>query len=171
MKLAREFFTEAMMQERRRARRAKEASRGRLGPGRFHGFVSELAGVMRLAFDAGATGSLFGLEGALRHAIRSELCLNGWRWPDADATARDLMDAAFRAVSARRPTWNEGQPEWTVEAGTLIERTRCARCGSPLPEGHHKFCSSLCARAHQNYRYRINRTSEAAAVAMATRLI
>lgn len=171
MKLRHQDFTQALRQQRLSARRAKEARRGRLGPARFDAFVSELAGVMRLAFDAGTTGSLFGLEGALRHAIRSELCLYGWRWHDADAMARDLMDGAFWAVRARRPTWNEGQPEWTVEAGTLIERTRCARCGAPLPEGHHKFCSSLCARAHQNYRYRINRTSEAAAVAMATRLI
>ena len=95
----------------KRERRERDARRGRLGPGRFDALAKELVGVIRLAFEAGATATLFGLEGPLRHAIRSDLCLQGWRWTDANAMARDLMDDAFRRVNATRPTWNEGQLE------------------------------------------------------------
>ncbi|SIR22486.1 hypothetical protein SAMN05421641_13124 [Paracoccus thiocyanatus] len=135
----------------RKERRARDARRGRLGEGRYNILVRELARVIRMAFEAGDTGSLFGLEGPLRAGIRSDLCRQGWGWLTADLCARDLLDDAFRVVRAVRPTWNEGQPEWTIEAGTLIERTRCARrgCGKKLPEGHYKFCSRLCASSHQ----------------------
>ena len=96
-------------------------------------------------------------------------CVIGWRWKDADAMAREMMDEAFRAVRATRPTWNEGQPEWTIPANTLIERTRCVRCGKPLPEGHHKFCSDLCASAHGKRLAAIREADEARAVLMAIR--
>lgn len=59
--------------------------------------------------------------------------------------AREMLADAFRMAGAVRPSWNEGQLEWTIEAGTLIERTRCVRCHKPLPEGHHKFCGEICA--------------------------
>ena len=167
--MARPALLAAEAQARKRARNERDARRGRLGPGRFDALVRELAGVIRLAFEAGATGSLFGLEGPLRHAIRSDLCLQGWRWKDADAMAREMMDEAFRAVRATRPTWNEGQPEWTIPANTLIERTRCVRCGKPLPEGHHKFCSDLCASAHGKRLASIREADEARAVLMAIR--
>ena len=167
--MARHALLAAEAQARKRARNERDARRGRLGPGRFDALVRELAGVIRLAFEAGATGSLFGLEGPLRHAIRSDLCLQGWRWKDADAMAREMMDEAFRAVRATRPTWNEGQPEWTIPANTLIERTRCVRCGKPLPEGHHKFCSDLCASAHGKRLAAIREADEARAVLMAIR--
>lgn len=134
--------------KRKEQRRERDRLRGRLGPGRFDALVQELAGVIRLAFEAGATGSLWGLEGPLRHAIRSDLCLQGWKWKLADQMARDVLDEAFRRVNAQRPAWDEGQLEWTIKAGTLIERTRCARCGKPLPEGHRKFCDNLCAASH-----------------------
>ena len=167
--MARHALLAAEAQARKRARNERDARRGRLGPGRFDALVRELAGVIRLAFEAGATGSLFGLEGPLRHAIRSDLCLQGWRWKDADAMAREMMELAFRAVRATRPTWNEGQPEWTIPANTLIERTRCVRCGKPLPEGHHKFCSDLCASAHGKRLASIREADEARAVLMAIR--
>lgn len=129
-------------------RRERDARRGRLGPGRFDNLVRELAGVIRLAFEAGATASLFGLEGPLREGIRADLCRQGWRWQDADDMARELLDNAFRVVRAFRPSWEEGQPEWAIHAGTLIERTRCMRCHGPLPEGHYKFCSDICGASH-----------------------
>ena len=116
--------------------------------------------MIRLAFEAGATTSLFGLEGTLRQAIRSDLCLQGWRWIEADAMARELMDNAFRVARAVRPTWNEGQPEWVIEAGTLIERTRCAHCHKPLPEGHHKFCSNLCSNTYHSRLTRMREGNE-----------
>lgn len=134
--------------KRKQIRRARDAMRGRLGKGRFDALVKELAGVIRLAFEAGATGSLFGLEGPLRAGIRADLCRQGWSWQDADSMAREMLDEAFRAVRAIRPGWDEGQSEWAIHAGTLIERTRCVRCHAPLPEGHYKYCSRICGSSH-----------------------
>jgi len=131
-----------------KAMREAAARRKRFGTGRFAGLVEELAGVIRLAFEAGATASLWGLEGPLRHAIRSDLCLQGWEWQEADLVAKEILAEAFRKVNAVRPSWNEGQLEWAISAGTLIERTRCAHCHGPLPEAHHKFCGRSCAVSH-----------------------
>lgn len=154
----------------KRERRARDARRGRMGEGRYNALVKELARVIRLAFEAGATGSLWGLEGPLRAGIRSDLCLQGWTWNSADLMARDVLEDAFRAAGALvRPTWNEGQPEWTIEAGTLIERTRCANCHKPLPEGRPKFCSDLCASAMHLRIGRIKRANEAVALDLAVR--
>lgn len=164
-------FGDTAAQARKQARREKEVRRGRLGRGRFEALVLELAGVIRLAFEAGATGSLFGLEGPLRHGIRSDLCLAGWRWADADTMARELMDEAFRAVRAVRPSWNEGQREWTIEAGTLIERTRCANCHKSLPEGHWKFCSSSCASSMSRFIAMLMEKREDHAIKLATQSI
>ncbi|ATQ55318.1 hypothetical protein [Paracoccus yeei] len=128
-------------------RREREARRGRLGKGRFDLLVKELVAVIRLAFEAGATATLFGLEGPLRAGIRADLCRQGWRWTDADEMAREMLDSAFCSVRATRPGWDEGQPEWTVHAGTLIERAFCANCHALLPDGRPKFCDPLCKSA------------------------
>lgn len=153
----------------RKARRAHDARRGRLGEARYNALARELARVIRLAFEAGDTGSLFGLEGPLRAGIRADLCRQGWGWLSADLCARDLLDDAFRMVRAIRPTWDQGQPEWTINAGTLIERTLCIRCHNQLPEGHFKFCGRLCAQAHAAHIGRLKQASEAEAADMATR--
>lgn len=137
--------------QRKRARQERDRQRGRLGSGRFEVLAKELARVIRLAFEAGETGSLFGLEGPLRAGIRADLCRQGWTWETADLMVRDLLNEAFRLAKATRPTWNEGQLEWTREAGTLIERTHCARCNKQLPEGRPKFCSVLCKSSHHGH--------------------
>jgi hypothetical protein len=155
----------------RKERKRRDALRGRMGNGTFSALVRELARVIVLAFEAGDTGSLFGLEGPLRHGIRSDLCLQGWKWKDADTLSREALADAFRLAGAIRPSWNEGQLEWTIEAGTLIERTRCARCGNPLPEGHYKFCGRLCASAHSVRLHRLKNATEEQAVKMATNSI
>ena len=152
----------------KRERRARDARRGRMGEGRYNALVKELARVIRLAFEAGATGSLWGLEGPLRAGIRSDLCLQGWTWETADLMARDVLEDAFRAAGALvRPTWNEGQPEWTIEAGTLIERTRCANCHKPLPEGRPKFCSRLCSTTYNGRLSDMRHATEEQALRMA----
>ncbi|WCR01913.1 hypothetical protein [Paracoccus saliphilus] len=148
-------------------RRERDARRGRLGPGRFDNLVRELAGVIRLAFEAGATSSLFGLEGPLREGIRADLCRQGWHWQDADDMARELLEYAFRKVHAIRPSWEEGQREWAIHAGTLIERTRCIRCHTPLPEGHYKFCSNICGASHSQRLATRKRASDEKAVKLA----
>ncbi|MBL4918965.1 hypothetical protein [Szabonella alba] len=124
-----------------------------------------------MAFDAGATASLWGLEGPLVHAIRSDLCLQGWGWVGADAMARDVLADVFRKVNAVRPTWREGQPDWTIPTNILIERTRCARCHGPLPEGRPKFCSDLCKASHSSSQHSARETKERVATAMAVQLI
>lgn len=153
--------------ERKRLRRERDARRDMLGAGRFDALVKELAAVIRLAFEAGATASLFGLEGPLRAGIRADLCRQGWRWIGADDMAREILAEAFRRVNAVRPSWEEGQQEWAIHAGTLIERTRCVRCHKPLPEGHFKFCSNTCGASHHQRMATRKRASDETAVRLA----
>lgn len=132
--------------------------------------VEQLAGLVRGAFQAGATASLWGLEGPLRTRIRADLCRKSWNWRDADSATRALLEDVFTRAGAERPDWYEGQPEWTVEAGTLIERTRCARCHKPLPEGHYKFCSRLCNISHARDMSVIRHASEDQAIQLAVKM-
>lgn len=152
-------------------RRERDRRRGRLGKGRFDALVNELAGTVRLAFEAGITASIWGLEGPLRAEIRADLCRQSWAWETADLMAREVLSGAFFAVNAKRPEWNEGQPEWVIHAGALIERTLCIRCHGPLPEGHHKYCDRVCAASHQQRLERIKTASEDQALSLAIRSI
>lgn len=90
----------------------------------------------------------FAFEASCRHGLRSGLCLQGWNWQEADAVAADIVAAALRQIGAVRPTWQQGQPEYTQDGVVVFERTRCIRCGWKLPDGHHKYCSSICAKNH-----------------------
>jgi hypothetical protein len=91
----------------------------------------------------------FALEATCRHALRSRLCLQGWRWAEADAVAFDIVAKALRRAGAQRPTWAEGQPEHLQNfSGAMIARTRCVRCRKTLPDGHWKFCGSTCSTMH-----------------------
>lgn len=89
----------------------------------------------------------FACEAPFRHGLRAGLCLTGWRWAAADLVAADIVRTALEAVKAKRPSWEEGQSEFVTYGGALIERTRCVRCGKPLPEERRKYCSDLCAAA------------------------
>lgn len=149
--------------DRRLARRRRDAVKGRLGRARFDALARDLVALHRFAREAGIIASLFGLEGPLRAALRADLCRQGWRWVDADFTARTLLDEVYRRLKAERPTWNEGQPEHVALPGLQIERTRCVRCHKKLPEGHAKFCSRLCAVAcHSSIRWRKERSERQA---------
>src|SRR3546814_953966 len=70
----------------------------------------------------------FSLEGELRHRLRSSLCRQGADWILADLLAAAIVEDALRKVGAQRPTWQQGQPEWTQEGVIYIQRTRCIRC-------------------------------------------
>jgi hypothetical protein len=94
----------------------------------------------------------FAVEGACRHGIRSSLCLQSWSWAAADIMAADIVARALSVAGARRPTWGEGQPEWTQPGALPIERERCIRCRKPLPEGHWRFCSHVCSSAYNGER-------------------
>ena len=133
-----------MQRKRRKLERARrDALKGRIGRTRHETLVRELVAVHRLCRNGGVIVVWFALEGTLRHAIRSDLCLQGWRWSEADLAAKDILEAVYRRLRAERPPWIEGQPEHVALPGLQIERTRCAKCRAKLPEGHSKFCSRL----------------------------
>lgn len=107
--------------------------------------VRIVAGILAMAEP-----TKFTFEATCRHALRSRLCLAGWRWADADDAAAGIVSDALRSVGAQRPTWKEGQPEWTQDGHSPIERTACVRCRKRLPEGRKKFCCQLCASNHHH---------------------
>lgn len=109
--------------------------------------------VMRI-LDCGRS-SKFEYEAAARHGLRSALCLEGWRWPEADRVAASIVEEALRRLGAQRPAWWQGQPEY---ADTDTSRGGCARegCGKPIPIERVssngvavKYCSDFCkSNAH-----------------------
>ena len=106
---------------------------------------------MRAAKDEGKAATLLNFEAPCRHALRSRLCLEGWRWADADAAANGVVQEALIRVGAERPNWEEGQPEYSqTGAGALIERTLCVRCQTPLEGNQRKYCSNLCNSVHNS---------------------
>lgn len=118
----------------------------RINRDRHRHLVESIAAIMHQGREQGAP-SHFTYEASCRHGLRSSLCLQGWDWQDADAIAAEIVAAALNRIGARRPTWNEGQPEWTQPGILALARSRCIRCGTKLPEGHFKFCSDLCGTA------------------------
>ena len=94
----------------------------------------------------------FSLEGPCRAGIRSSLCLQGWKWADADAAANEIVSAALNISGAKRPSWQEGQPEWTQPGALPIPREWCARCGKRLPDENRMWCGEVCAKAARNER-------------------
>ncbi len=123
------------VQEKRKKRKADQTYRRKL--------IDQTAAIMRRGEPTD-----FALEGFMRHGLRSGLCLRGWSWPDADDMAADIVRSALNQIGAKRPTYQQGQPDWAQDGVILIDRERCVRCGWQLPEGHRKFCSRLCHGAH-----------------------
>jgi len=85
-------------------------------------------------------------EGPCRHGIRQALCINGVRWAVADAEAAGIVGAALRQIGAAvRPTWEQGQREYTTP------REQCSRCQSELTDTQmmrgDRFCGTVCAKA------------------------
>lgn len=155
---------------RKERSRERDSLRGRLGRDRAEITLARLRRIIRREFIEGRIATLFGLEGPLRHTIRSALCLQGWRWADADAAACQMVAATLASLWATRPTWNEGQPEWTIEQGTMIARTRCARCHAPLPDGHYKFCSRTCSASYNSWLTSMRQADETNVIRIAARM-
>ncbi len=133
--------------------------------------VRRMAIVMLADLQNGVTASLFAYEGAFIAELRSTLCLLGWPWPTANQAARDLVAEALRRINAERPSWNEGQREWTIQAGTLIARTRCVICHKRLAGDQTKFCSKICADRQHARLARLREASEDKAICTAIRSI
>lgn len=89
--------------------------------------------------------SPFEYEGSTRAGIRSALVLQGYSWARSDLEAEALVAEALGIMGAKRPTWLQGQREYTIPV------ENCQRCGGPLgPEeitGYRRFCSDLCQDA------------------------
>ncbi|WP_139816221.1 hypothetical protein [Planktotalea arctica] len=133
------------------------------------GMAGQIADVIRLAFADGQISSIFGLEGVMRASLRADLCLRGWRWLDADQAARDIVSGAHSLLGAKRPDWYEGQPEYVIAEGVLIERTRCKRCHKKLPENHYKFCGDVCRKSYHSVLFNLRHASELYAADLAIR--
>ena len=118
-----------------------------LNKDRHEQLVDRIAGILKTG-----TSSQFEFEAASRHGIRASLCIEGWKWSDADAAAAAVVSAALHRFGAVRPSWHQGQPEWTQDGFAPIERTRCLNCGGrfSLEESQRQrklYCSRSCATA------------------------
>lgn len=139
------------VREKRKKRKANQAYRRKL--------IDQTAAIMRRGEP-----SVFAFEGFMRHGLRSGLCLRGWSWADADDLAADVVRSALHQIGAKRPTYQQGQPEWTQEGVIMIEREYCVRCGWRLPEGKFKFCTQRCSSAYRADIYQRFRAEELEAV-------
>lgn len=101
--------------------------------------------------------TVFAFEAACRHGLRIRLIFEGWRWADADSTAAEIVATALRRIGAQRPTWLQGQREYTISTD------QCSWCRGDLTESDilrgRRFCSVECARARIHYKGRDQRIS------------
>jgi hypothetical protein len=103
--------------------------------------------------------SHFAFEGVCRTGIRRGLVLKGWSWNQADAMAAELVNKALNIIGAKRPTWLEGQLDWTLNSNAIaIKREACIVCKKPLPKGRTKFCSDRCHKSRL-YKKQIEKVS------------
>lgn len=89
-------------------------------------------------------------EAAVRAGIRASLCLQKHPWQVADNEAAALVEEALHLLGAKRPTWLQGQPQYTIPVES------CQNCGGPLDAddtaNHRRFCSPECTAAAKQYR-------------------
>lgn len=83
-------------------------------------------------------------EATARAWLRSGLCLKGYGWERADFEAAAIVSECLSIMGAYRPTWTEGQWEYSAT------RTNCLRCSGHLDEAdqlaNRRFCSVECAK-------------------------
>jgi hypothetical protein len=113
--------------------------------------------------------SPFEHEEPVRHGLRIGLCLEGNGWGRADLEAASIVDDALRKLGAARPTFAQGQREYTVSSDY------CAWCHCPIEEesrfGSRRFCSADHARAALAHRAMTLQRYDQAALSNAYRLI
>jgi hypothetical protein len=135
------------------ARQAAKKARAALRFKDRAGLIRSIGIVVSEALDAGEATTHWTFEGMLIAILRAEMCLRSIPWRDADEAARAVVIEALTAIGAKRPSWQEGQPEWT-DGGVIREtRTLCANCEGPLPEGHKVYCGKICGDAARARRY------------------
>jgi hypothetical protein len=80
------------------------------------------------------------------HGMRQGLCMNGYDWRRADWQAHEIVAEGLRLLGAERPTWEEGQLQYTDPPDV------CTWCKRPFSEEQMqgarrpRFCSPECAR-------------------------
>ena len=80
-------------------------------------------------------------EAACYHGLRAGLCLDGHAWAEADADAFAIVQEALKKNAAVRPSWEQGQREYTTP------RENCSWCGGELGgDSATRFCSAHCAK-------------------------
>ncbi len=135
-------------------RKELDAARGRLAKMRAEEITGRLCQITRQALEDGRIVTPLSCEAIFRQTIRASLCLEGWRWRDADKEAATVVGVVLSILQAKRPTWEQGQREYVTYGGALIERTRCSNCGKKLEGDQLRFCSSLC---RVSFHARLNR--------------
>jgi hypothetical protein len=102
--------------------------------------------------------SPFEHEGNTRAGFRAALVLDGHGWQAADDEAAALIAESFHLLGAVRPTWFEGQMQYS--AGTDY----CWSCRGPLEEedraAGRRFCCDDCARLARTHRTDIARYAD-----------
>ncbi len=132
----------------RLSRREQDAARRRLAKMRAEAVVTLLVRLTREALAEGRIVTPLNREAIHRQLVRTILVWQGWPWPPADNVAAELVRISLDTMNAKRPDWYEGQPDYVIHRGTLVERTRCANCGKRLEETQRKFCSQGCNSVH-----------------------
>ncbi|MCM2440710.1 hypothetical protein HGO34_13395 [Agrobacterium vitis] len=91
--------------------------------------------------------SPFEHEGPCHTGLRSALCMEGYSWSLSNTEAGNIVGEALRLTGAKRPSWDQGQPEY------LLAYDVCSGCHGPMPEDmitggrRGRFCSDECARS------------------------
>lgn len=91
--------------------------------------------------------SPFENEGAATAGLRGALCLKGYGWEKANREASEIVAEGLRLLGAVRPTWEQGQREYSVP------KENCSWCYGPIGDDllrdqrRTSYCSDVCARA------------------------
>ena len=112
--------------------------------------IDDCARVLRLGEP-----TLFAFSARSLYLLRAWLCLRGWPWKVAHQTATEIVISALGQISARLPSWIEGQREFTSLGFCMRMDVACWQCGDALPRFKKKFCSPTCQEAwrHSPYSY------------------
>lgn len=111
--------------------------------------IHAIAVLAHEAWRDGRTSTPMGFEGAFWHALRGGLILRyGLSWAAANAEAGAIVGEGLRQAGGKRPSWREGQPEWT-DGANVRNRDVCANCEKPLEPDQRVYCSKTCYAAHK----------------------
>jgi hypothetical protein len=138
---------------------------------------AQLISAVAAILDAGRP-TYFRREGMLRHNLRSGRCLEGWTWRKADDYAAHILVLAFLELRAIRPSWDEGQPEYTRTRGSgrvFCANADCQRVIDRDVDQVARYCSEECrlrAKSKRGYdMHRAVRVNYARAQRVALRAI